>query len=138
MLLIDSRIVPNIYLKVIETKRLIALGIAKNATEAVKMTGISRSAFYKYKDYVSQYNSALGKIVTFQGVLSDTPGVLSGLLTKLYQFGANILTVNQDLPTEGKASFTITVACENVAENIDLYDKISRLDGVMSLSQVIG
>ena len=74
MLLIDSRIVPNIYLKVIETKRLIALGIAKNATEAVKMTGISRSAFYKYKDYVSQYNSALGKIVTFQGVLSDTPG----------------------------------------------------------------
>ena len=138
MLLIDSRIVPEIYLKVIETKKLIALGIAKNASEAVKITGISRSAYYKYRDYVSEYNNSLGKIITFQGVLSDTPGVLSGVLTHLYKFGANILTVNQDLPTGGRASFTVTVSCENVDDNINLYNKICKLDDVITLSQVIG
>lgn len=139
MLLIDSTVLPEIYGKVVETKRLLSSGLAKTASQAMKMTGISRSAFYKYKDYVFVYNhDAFAKVATFQGILSDRPGVLSSFITQLYKYGANILTVNQDIPTGGRASVTVTVACDHVRENLDLVEKIRQIDGVISLNQVVG
>ena len=49
-LLVDSQILPEVYLKVILAKKLLAQGKAKSASDAAKAAGISRSAFYKYKD----------------------------------------------------------------------------------------
>ena len=43
-----------------------------------------------------------------QLILLDRPGVLAGLLTVFYQAGANILTVNQNIPVKGRAFVSVS------------------------------
>ena len=101
-ILLESSVVPDVFIKVLEAKRLLAEGEAKSATQAAKTAGISRSAFYKYKDSVFSYGKGSGgSILTVSATLKDRAGVLSGLLLEFYKAGANILTVNQNIPTGG-------------------------------------
>ena len=72
---------PEIFRKVAEAKRLLETGEETTVNGAARAVGISRSAFYKYKDAVRPFNDMLhGRIVTFQTMLRDEPGILSGLL----------------------------------------------------------
>ena len=48
-LLVDMSVLPEVYVKVIEAKGYLQSGEAANASQAAKMAGISRSAYYKYK-----------------------------------------------------------------------------------------
>lgn len=136
MLLISSRALPDIYLKVLDAKKLIASGAAKTASDASKMCGISRSAYYKYKDLVFEYNNPLGKIISLQAVLRDTAGVLSAFLTELYGCGCNILTVNQSLPASGTAS--VSVSMRIPTDDFDVEKTIItllKIDGVVSVKR---
>ena len=99
--LVDSKVLPSVFEGVVLAKELLADGRALNASQAVKMAGISRSAFYKYKDYVFKYSSNDQKTITLLAKLSDKAGTLSSLTTALYEYGANILTVNQAIPVDG-------------------------------------
>ena len=108
-LLVDSRVLPDVFYKVVYAKRLLAKGKARSSSEAAKMADISRSAFYKYKDCVFPYESKRGdSIATFSATLEDEPGVLASLIAELYRVGANILTVNQNIPVDGVAPVTIS------------------------------
>jgi len=108
-LLVDSRVLPDVFYKVVYAKRLLAKGKARSSSEAAKMADISRSAFYKYKDCVFPYESKMGdSIATFSATLEDEPGVLASLIAELYRVGANILTVNQNIPVDGVAPVTIS------------------------------
>ena len=51
-LIVDKRILPDYYQKVVETRRLLSSGQVKEVSAAVRMTGISRSTYYKYKDFI--------------------------------------------------------------------------------------
>ena len=51
-LLVDVSVLPEVFLKVLKAKELLAAGNAKNVSAATKMAGLSRSAFYKYKDCI--------------------------------------------------------------------------------------
>ena len=74
-----------------------------------KLAGISRSALYKYKDYVHNYDESLSEnILTLTASLEDRPGVLSALMNELYRYQCNILTVNQNIPTDGVAPVSIS------------------------------
>ena len=98
-LLVDKRILPPYFEKVIEARELLAGGTTKDVSKAVKMVGISRSTYYKYKDYVFDTNSALdGRKAIISFSLSHKPGILSKVLTMLSENGANILTITQNLP----------------------------------------
>ena len=98
-LLVEESIAPDIFKKVLEAKKYLATGKARNSSEAVRLADISRSAFYKYKDRVMEYNSnASGNIVTFYLTMEDIPGVLSSVINHLAEYGANILTINQNIP----------------------------------------
>ena len=46
-LLVDVSVLPEVFLKVLKAKELLAAGNAKNVSAATKMAGLSRSAFYK-------------------------------------------------------------------------------------------
>ena len=71
---------PEIIRKVAEAKRLLETGEKTTVNGAAREVGISRSAFYKYKDAVHPFQDMLhGRIVTLQTVLRDEPGVLSGV-----------------------------------------------------------
>lgn len=76
-LLVDASSLPEVYGKVLQAKQLLANREASSTSEAVRMVGISRSVFYKYKDAVFPYNKKQSsQILTIQAVLLDRPGVL--------------------------------------------------------------
>ena len=94
--IIESSALPEVFLKVAEAKRLLDTGEAATVNDATRQSGISRSAFYKYRDSILPFQNLMaGRIITFQLTLHDETGNLSSLLTIFAQWGANILTINQ-------------------------------------------
>ena len=117
-LLIDERVVPDIFKKVLEAKRQIATGKAKNASEAVKLADISRSAFYKYKDTV--FDAETGReSITVVATLLDKTGALQGLLSGISAAGASIVTITQSRPENGAAQVEVTVRTGTMQMPVD-------------------
>lgn len=108
--IVDSAVLPEIFLKVMEVKELLTTGEARTINEATAKVGISRSAFYKYKDTVRPFNDMLsGRIVTLRLTLRDQPGALSNVLQGIASMGGNVLTINQSVPAGGVAEVSLDV-----------------------------
>ena len=106
--IVEASALPEVFVKVAETKRILSTGEASTVNDATKITGISRSAFYKYRDAVMPFQSLMaGRLITFQFRLMDEPGVLSAILSEFAQYKANLMTVNSIIPTNGVALVTI-------------------------------
>lgn len=135
-LLVHADILPDIYKRVIQAKALLASGDAANASQAAKMAGISRSAYYKYKDGVFEYNPEnADEMVTLFLRLKDTKGVLSAVTNELYQFGANVLSINQEVPQNGIADVLLTVRITEMTVEVNtLINKLKTVSGVKSVS----
>ena len=133
-IVVDSDLIPEVLLKVIEAKKLLSQGKAKNSSEAARMAGISRSAFYKYKDGVSVYSDeSRDKIVNYYMTLMDKPGVLSNVLAILSKYGANVLTLNQNIPIDGASPCTISFTTGNLkCDGHTLREAIRAIDGVIT------
>lgn len=131
-LLIDTKIVPEIFLKVLKAKETLERNSGMSVNDAVKKAGISRSAYYKYKDYVFPfYEISRGKVMTVLFVVDDMPGILSEIISTVSAANANILTIHQNLPVNGVASITITFASKDIIMDIkDMLDKIRNIAGV--------
>lgn len=140
LLLIDPTVLPEVFRRVVDAKRLLASGEAKTASEAARMAGISRSAFYKYKDSVFSFSErAGGRIITIHAVLRDKAGVLSTLISTLYRQGANILTVNQNIPVGGAALVSISIRTDMLKAGVaELIGILRQIDGVLSIDQILG
>ena len=131
---------PEIFVKVAEAKRMMQTGEAATVGAATRMSGISRSAFYKYRDCISPFqNMMAGRIITFQMVLKDKAGVLSSILSIFANCGANILTINQSIPTGGKAMVTISAETgQLVCPLEELTRQLSETRGVVRAEAVAG
>ena len=107
---------------------------------ATRLAGISRSAFYKYKDSVQPFNDMKSEhIITFYAMLKDTAGVLSRVLSVFATSGANILTINQSIPTNGCAAVTISAETSDMAESLEqLLADVAGLDGVVKFEILAG
>ena len=138
--IVEASALPEVFVKVAEAKRLLSTGEASTVNEATKMTDISRSAFYKYKDSVQPFNDMKSEhIITFYGMLKDTAGVLSRVLSMFASSGANILTINQSIPTNGCAAVTISAETSEMEESLEqLLADVSALDGVVKLEILAG
>ncbi len=134
--LVNSNILPSVYSKVIEAKNYLASGEAETASQAVKMAGISRSAYYKYKDSIFEYNTdSNDETVTINAKLKDNAGVLSALMNELYVSGANVLSVSQSVPVNSVADISVTVrVTEMTATRQELVDNIKSISGVNAVS----
>jgi len=118
--LVAADALPEIFLKVAEAKRMLHAGEVSTAGEAARQVGISRSAFYKYRDSVQPFNDMkTGRIITFYALLKDNPGVLSNVLSIFAGSGANILTINQSIPTNGCAAVTISAETSDMRESLE-------------------
>lgn len=137
-LLVEAGVLPDVFIKVVEAKRHLAQGRAKNLSEATKLADISRSAFYKYKDSVFSYDGASAReIATIYAELIDEPGVLSSLLHALSENGANILTINQNIPVDGVAPVSVSMRTDNLSHNMDvLVALISKLYGIVNVRTI--
>ena len=125
--LVQGDVLPDVFLKVVGARELLNTGEAKTVMEAVERMGISRSAFYKYKDSVLPFRDMTrGRIFTFNLFLRDEMGVLSGILAIFAEVGANILTINQNIPTSGCA--VVTIAAETSGLHISLEELVHSLE----------
>ena len=124
--IVEASARPEVFLKVAEAKRLLSTGEASTVNEATKMTDISRSAFYKYRDSVLPFqNMMTGRVVTFQFLVHDEPGLLSRMLDIFPECNANILTINSIVPTNGTA--VLTISCETSDLTVSLEEMLRKL-----------
>lgn len=136
-MLISSKVLPPVFKSVIKAKQLLSSGQAANASKAARQAGISRSAFYKYKDYVFKYETEDKHEITLNAVLNDRAGVLSAMTSALYSYGANIITVNQNAPSGGTASVSITIRTDDTNMSVsDLVKHLKSVDGIVSIKSV--
>ena len=138
--IIESSALPEIFLKVAETKRMLSTGEVSTVNEATKRMGISRSAFYKYRDAILPFQNMMkGRIITFQLMLHDEPGVLSALLMVFAKEKANVLTINSIIPTNGHALVTISAELTDVAVSLEeLLSELGRTPGVIKAEIIAG
>lgn len=132
LLVIDKRVLPEVFEKVIIAKRLLKEGKVKEVTEATKQAGISRSVYYKYKDYVFEFSeTSEGRKIIFNMIVTHKQGILSKVLNLVSEYGGNILTIDQGIPINNSAHVSITMDITSVNEEIQqILDKISEVDGV--------
>ena len=138
--LVSAEALPEVFLRVAEAKRMLQVGEAATVGEAARMVGISRSAFYKYKDAVQPFqNMRAGHIITFYALLKDIPGVLSNYLSIFAGSGANILTINQTIPTNGCAGVTISAETSDMVDGLEeLMSRAAAAQGVLKFEILAG
>ena len=138
--LVAADALPEIFIRVAEAKRMMQTGEAETVDAATKLAGISRSAFYKYKDAVQPFNDMKSEhIITFYTLLKDVSGTLSRVLNVFASSGANILTINQSIPTNGCAAVTISAETSGMEKSLEqLITDISALDNVIKFEILAG
>ena len=138
--IVAAEALPEIFIKVAEAKRMMQTGEAGTVGAATRQVGISRSAFYKYKDAVQPFNNMkTGHIITFYIMLKDNPGVLSNVLSIFAGSGANILTINQSIPTNGCAAVTISAETSDMEQTLEeLMALVTSVDGVVKFDILAG
>ena len=138
--IVEASALPEVFLKVAEAKRLLSTGEAATVNEATKITGISRSAFYKYRDAVLPFqNMMIGRIITFQLLLQDEKGILSTLLNLFADVNANITTINSIVPTNGCAVVTISAETLDLTVHLEEFLRmIRKVPGVLKADVLAG
>ena len=85
-LIVHKSILPDYFETVLKAKHLLEEGKAKNVMQAVKMAGISRSTYYKYKDFILEpIRISDGRKAVISMLLSHETGILSHVLSVISQ-----------------------------------------------------
>lgn len=131
--LVSEEILPEAILKTAQVKEILAAGKVENIRTAVAQVGISRSAFYKYRDGIFPLTSENAmRIVNLSLVLTHQPGVLSAMLNSVSSSGASVLTINQNLPLKGRANVTLSIDTEEMRISLDEFiSRLSQVNGVV-------
>lgn len=137
--LVQEEILPEAIKKTIKVKEILKLGEAKTINEAVERMDLSRSAYYKYKDYVFPfYEIAQGKIVSITVSMSNDPGMLSSILRAIAESNGSILTINQDIPLQGIANVTIAFETKDLSTTLEeCLDNIRSIRGILKV-EILG
>ena len=137
-LIVHKSILPEYYEKVLACRRLMESGKVREVSQAVRQVGISRSTYYKYKDFIFEPSDLTGsRKAVYSMMLDHEPGVLSGLLALLSETGASVLTITQSLPIHNKASVTVSIDITDVTESADvLAARLSALPGLDNLKLI--
>jgi chorismate mutase len=130
--LIREDILPEGVLKTVQAKELLARGEVKTIHEAVEQVGLSRSAFYKYKDGIHPLSKLeRDRIVTISMNLEHRAGILSKVLAMIAQLEGNVLTIHQTIPLQGMANVVISVETSTMADGVqELMSELDNLQGV--------
>lgn len=133
--IIKRKALPEVFLKVVQAKKLLEKEKAITIQEAVDAVGISRSSFYKYKDTIYPfYENSRGRAITVALKLDDEPGLLSCVLNIIARYKANILTIHQTIPINGVAN--ITLSMEILPTSGDIQEMINTLEENDGIHQV--
>ena len=137
--LVREDILPEAIKKTIKVKEILKHHQTRTINEAVRMMDLSRSAYYKYKDYVFPfYDVTQGKIVTLSVMIFDRPGELSQVLNTVAANNGSILTINQGIPLQGMADVSLSIETKDMTVPVDeLIKTLEKLSGVSKVD-IIG
>ncbi len=136
-LLVDSDVLPDVFLKVVKAKELLAAGQAKNLSAAAKEVNISRSALYKYKDKVFDV-SETKTVVAVHVVLLDELGALQNLLQIIAKYNISIVTITQAAPVDGTAAVSLTLKVKDMVGDVDsLVEEMRRQSFVVAAKRIM-
>ena len=136
--IVEASALPEVFLKVAEANRCLETGEVRTVNAAVNRVGISRSAYYKYKDSIRPFRDmAHGRIVTIQILLRNEPGALSGVLNLLAAQGGNILTINQGIPGGGTAAVTVGLETSELGTDLEHLLTALRADNMVVRCEVL-
>ena len=138
--IVEADVLPEIFIEVSRAKELLETGEAATVAEAVSRVGISRSAFYKYKDAIRPFRSMKrDQVITLSVIMRDKLGTLSPVLAIFAGINANILTINQSIPTDGVAIVTISFVPEDPSVTLDMLKaRLEALPEVIRLELLAG
>lgn len=136
--IVEGSALPEVFLKTLQVQALLSKGEANTIQEAVDRVGMSRSAYYKYKDAIRPFHEATkGRIITISLLLEHTPGILSEILNEIAKAKGSILTINQNIPLHGIANATISFETKEMEGEVEeLIEKIERTRGVKEVNIV--
>ena len=136
--LVNEVILPEAIKKTIKVKSILQLGEAKTINEAVEKMDLSRSAYYKYKDYVFPfYELSQGKIVSINALISNESGMLSNILRIIADYNGSVLTINQNLPLQGVAHVNISFETKELTLPVeDVLHEVRQLEGVIKVELI--
>ena len=137
--LVREEILPEAIKKTIRVKEMLKSGEARTVNKAVLKANLSRSAYYKYKDYVFPFfEASRNKIIAINMLLSNKPGVLSSVLNTISADQGNVLTINQGIPQQGVANVAVTIETALLTIDLEaLLDKLRMVEGVKRL-EILG
>ena len=136
-LLVDSDALPDVFLKVVRAKELLAAGSVKNLSAAAKEVDISRSAMYKYKDKVFDVSEAK-TVVAVHVVLMDETGALQNLLKIIARYNVSIVTITQSAPVDGTAAVSITMKVKDMVGDVDsLVEEMKQRSFVVTAKRIM-
>lgn len=134
-LIVHKKILPDYFEKVLQARRMVESGNARDVSAAVRTVGISRSTYYKYKDYIySPDNGDMGRKAVLSMVLCHEIGILSTALNLFSGIGASVLTISQSMPIRGSASVVITI--DIVQMNVTIDEAIQQLRHISGVESV--
>ncbi len=138
--IVEASALPEVFLKVAEAKQLLQAGQAATVNDATRMTGISRSAFYKYRDAVRPFHNMMSsRVITFQFMLQDQKGQLSSLLRSFTDHKTNIQTINSIIPSNGCALVTISAETSDMTVSLEEFLKeLTQIPGVIKAEILAG
>lgn len=138
--LVRADALPETFVKVTQAKALLETGEARTIAEAVDRVGLSRSAFYKYREAITPFRDMRrDTIVTLHITMHDRPGTLASVLRVFTDADANILTINQSIPANGVALVTVSIVTENMSMSSDeLMTQLNQVSGVLTAELMAG
>ncbi|WP_242950334.1 ACT domain-containing protein [Clostridium formicaceticum] len=130
--IVKAEVLPEVFIKTMEVKDLLKKGKVTTIFEAVERVGMSRSAYYKYKDAIFPlYEMNTTRMITMAMILEHSPGVLSEVLNEIANAKASILTINQNIPVHGVANVTISLELKNMMIQVSqLIQNLESMEGV--------
>ena len=134
LLIVYKSILPDYFESVLKAKSLVE-DSKMSVCEACKEVDISRSTFYKYKDKIFRATEQYGKKSIITVKTADKKGVLGAILDIVYDFGANVIAINQAMSVRGVGFITLTVDVTDVAIDVsDLVQAIRNTENVKNAS----
>lgn len=138
--IVEEGVLPEIFIQVSRVKELLQTGACGTVAEAVAHVGISRSAYYKYKDSITPFRDMKrGQVLTLSVLMHDKPGSLSAVLSIFAGIHANILTINQSIPSNGVAMVSVSIAAEDMSISLDeLRQRMESLPTIIRVELLAG
>ncbi|MBD2844600.1 ACT domain-containing protein [Paenibacillus sp. IB182496] len=132
-------ILPEAIVKTLLVKDMLQRGEAATVHEATERAGLSRSAFYKYKDGIFAVNQLdRERLITVSMDLEHRSGVLSKVLGLVAGLEANVLTINQSIPLQGQANVVLSVDTSPMTQPIAALIEQLRMEPGVRKAAIIG